>query len=625
MVFLSNLTLYFQDNLYGYFNYRCFIFFKNKKFLFPFLVFGAILISSSCQNPTLTANQQERPPNVLLILTDDQGWGDLAYHGNDSISTPHLDALAKKSNRFNRFYVSPVCAPTRASLLTGRYHLRTGTSWVTHRKEVMRAEETTIAEVFKTAGYSTGCFGKWHNGEQYPNNPNGQGFDEFFGFTAGHWNNYFDTKLTHNGKTVKTEGYITDVFTDKAIDFIHQNKEKPFLCYVPYNAPHSPFQVPDKYFDKYKKIGLTDRNASVHGMVENIDDNVGRLMSTLDSLQLTGKTIVIFFTDNGPNGRRYNGGMKGWKGRVNEGGVRVPCFLSWPNHLPENQDIQPLAAHIDLLPTLADLCKIELPNDLSLDGKSLVPLLQNPNTEWQERPIYTIHSEGKMRMYPGAMRTDHYRLIHNRQQQYELYDMQNDPAEKKDLAATLPDLLDSLKTNYESWFKDATQSGISVPPVPVGFAESPHTFLPAPEAQLSGNVKFQGKMGWANDYIVNWTAKNDAATWDIEVENSGDYEIVVYYNADEATVGSVLSIGVIDENDELISKNVIKIQEAFWAEFLESPDRLKRGEVYEKEWGKLNMEQVKLEKGKVRLRLMLEEMKNGGILEIKGISTLEAK
>ena len=207
-----------------------------------------ILINCSSQNRD-TAKKIESPlPNVLLILTDDQGWGDLSYHNNDSIDTPNLDALAQKSNRFRRFYVSPVCAPTRASLLTGRYHLRTGTSWVTHRKEVMRTEEVTLAEVFKQVGYNTGCFGKWHNGEQYPNDPNGQGFDEFLGFTAGHWNNYFDTSLSHNGKKVKSKGYITDVFTKAAIDFIKNNRKTPFFCYVPYNAPHSPFQLPQSIF-----------------------------------------------------------------------------------------------------------------------------------------------------------------------------------------------------------------------------------------------------------------------------------------------------------------------------------------------------------------------------------------
>ncbi|HLL95021.1 MAG TPA: sulfatase-like hydrolase/transferase, partial [Spirosoma sp.] len=215
-------------------------------------------------------------PNVLFILTDDQGWGDLGLHGNPHVETPHLDQLARDGAQFERFFVSPLCAPTRASLLTGRYHLRTGTVSVTGGWERMNADEQTLAEIFKQNGYATGCFGKWHNGEHYPEDPIGQGFDEFLGFCAGHWNNYFDTELQHNDEMVPTRGFITDVLTDAAIGFIENNKEKPFFCYLPYNAPHSPFQVPDRYFDKCKARGLDDQNACVYGMVENLDDNIGR-------------------------------------------------------------------------------------------------------------------------------------------------------------------------------------------------------------------------------------------------------------------------------------------------------------------------------------------------------------
>ena len=213
---------------------------------------------------------------------------------------PVLDQLATEGIQFERFFVSPLCAPTRASLLTGRYHLRTGTSWVTHRKEVMRSEEETIAEALKKAHYQTGMFGKWHNGEQYPNHPNGQGFDEFLGFCAGHWNNYFNPHLEHNSSTVQREGYINDIFTNAAIDWIKTQEDQPFFCYLAYNTPHSPFQVPDAYFDKYKAKGLTDKNASVYGMCENIDDNIGRLLSALEQNGQRENTIIIFLTDNGP-------------------------------------------------------------------------------------------------------------------------------------------------------------------------------------------------------------------------------------------------------------------------------------------------------------------------------------
>ena len=276
----------------------------------------------------VSCSKTEDPPNIVIILTDDQGWGDIASHGNPDIDTPHLDQLASGGARFDRFFVNPVCAPTRASLLTGRDHLKTGTQWVTYGLENMNAEEVTFGEIFKKAGYQTGLFGKWHNGSHYPMDPKGQGFDTFFGFKMGHLNNYFDTELEYNGTMVKTDGFITDVLTDSALAFIERNQNTPFLAYIPYNAPHSPFQVPDRYFVKYKAQRLDDKNASVYGMVENIDDNIGRVVSKLDELGISDKTIVIFLTDNGPNGgNRFNGNMKGWKAKVDEGGVRVPFFL----------------------------------------------------------------------------------------------------------------------------------------------------------------------------------------------------------------------------------------------------------------------------------------------------------
>ena len=244
-----------------------------------------LLILFSCASPQEETTEEKSSPNVLLILTDDQGWGDLGVHGNPIIQTPVLDDFARKGVEVKNFYVSPLCAPTRASLLTGRYHLRTGTRWVSDGLENMNPEEVTLAEMFKSAGYATGCFGKWHNGAHFPFHPNQQGFDEFIGFCAGHWNNYFNTTLQHNGEPFPTEGYITDVLTDEAIKFIEQSGDEPFFCYVPYNVPHGPFQVPDQYFDKYYNQldtmqDETERNklAAVYGMCENMDANIGRLL-----------------------------------------------------------------------------------------------------------------------------------------------------------------------------------------------------------------------------------------------------------------------------------------------------------------------------------------------------------
>ena len=512
-----------------------------------FLLFCCTLLLIACQTEKETV---ATPPNVIIVMTDDQGWGDLSLHGNDSMSTPNLDAFAKGGIQFDRFYVSPLCAPTRASLLTGRDHLRTGTSWVTHRKEVMRSEEVTIAEIFKDAGYTTGIFGKWHNGEQYPHNPNGQGFDEFYGFTAGHWNNYFDTGLEHNGKKIKSEGYIIDAFTNKAIDFIQDNKEEPFLCYLPYNTPHSPFQVPDKYFDKYKKMGLTDKNACVHGMVENIDDNFGRILKTLQDLDIEENTIVLFLTDNGPNGRRYNGDMRGWKGQLHEGGMRVPLFIQWKNHLPQGKMVKELAGHIDLLPTLMELCGIENDNHQPFDGKSLVALLKEEHVEWAERNFYFVQNNGTLDDYPASVRNNRYRLVKDRQQKIALYDMQEDPSETTDISAQYPAITTQLTQDLENWFKEVTKNGITPELIEVGHSASLKTHLPAPEAKLKGTIQFEGGFGWANDWIKNWTSESDTAVWTIKVVESGQYQLVTKY----ASAATGMSLNATIDNNSVVQK-----------------------------------------------------------------------
>ncbi|MFW5761911.1 MAG: arylsulfatase, partial [Cyclobacteriaceae bacterium] len=385
-----------------------------------------LLLMACDQQNNAVENNQNQSPNVVIILTDDQGWGDVHAHGNDSLQTPTLDFLAQNSQNFDRFYVSPVCAPTRAAMLTGRYPARTGVTGVTNREEVMRAEEVTLAEILQYNGYATGMFGKWHNGEQYPNNPLGQGFNHFFGFTAGHWNNYFNTTLNYNGKMVPTEGYITDLLTDSALVFIDKNQDTPFLCYLAYNTPHSPFQVPEQYFQKYKAMGFDDKNASVYGMVENIDDNVGRVVDQLENLNLIQNTILIFFTDNGPNGHRYNGSMKGVKGWVDEGGIRVPFYLYYPGVYNSPRMIKNIAGHIDILPTVLELCKLEAPADLQLDGKSLVPLMQDDTKNWQQRSIYTNWG-GK-----GSLRNDKYRMVVQSGDTM-LFDMFHDPGQHRDI------------------------------------------------------------------------------------------------------------------------------------------------------------------------------------------------
>ncbi len=518
-----------------------------------------LLFSSSIivQNsfPALSREQQEKRPNILLILTDDQGYGDLRCHGNEKVSTPVLDKLASQSLRFDRFMVCPYSSFSRASLLTGRYPLRTGVLSVTRGLEFARPEEVTIAEVLKKADYATGCFGKWHIGEHFPSTPNGQGFDEFFGIPQGHANFYFDPQLNHNGKQVQTKGFITDILTDSTLSFIEKHQSEPFFCYVPFNAPHSPFQVPDRYFDKYTAMGLDGRNASIYGMVENVDENIGRLLAKLDELSLSENTIVIFLTDNGAEGdvgSRYNAGMRGMKGSVHEGGMRVPFFIRWPGKI-KPKTVDRIGAHVDLLPTIAELCGIKKLKTLPLDGRSLVPLFDGSEPNWPDRLIFA-RSAGWKKMveykdslitniepYGGTVRTQRWRAV-NEGKGWQLYDMQNDRSESKDLAKTFPDTLSKLSNAYDEWFVDVTKKPISRPLIPVGYKGHPDVELPAPEAFFTKGISWYNKYGFAYDWLTGWKSKDDLIWWNINVVKSGYYNVSIDYTCSDAAVGTKLQV-----------------------------------------------------------------------------------
>ncbi|MBN2330168.1 MAG: arylsulfatase [Candidatus Omnitrophica bacterium] len=549
-------------------------------------------------------------PNVLLIMTDDQGWGDIHSHGNDLIDTPVLDRLAASGARFDRFYVSPVCAPTRASLLTGRYHLRTAVHGVTRGYETMRSEETTLAEILRAAGYRTGCFGKWHNGAHYPQHPNGQGFDEFIGFCAGHWNNYFDATLERNGKPFKAQGYITDALTDYAIEFIRSNRDRPFFCYVPYNAPHSPWQVPDRYFDKYKARGLDDTTACAYAMCENVDDNLGRLLQTLDQLKLAGDTIVLFLTDNGPNSDRYNGDMKGRKGSAHEGGIRVPLFVRWPGRIEPGRVIQPIASHLDLLPTLAHLCGAPLHVEKPLDGKNLASLLEGDGRDWPDRMIFT-HWGNR-----GSARTQRWRA-HVQGQKWELYDMIADPGQKNEVGQEHPAVLKKLRAAYERWYKDATKDGFDPIPTSVGCPESPEVVLPGHEAFLmpeaGDGISYVGKSGWANDWVTNWTSVEAYPSWEIDVVREGNYEITLMYTCAEENLGAKIQV-------EAGGKKIGGIVDrAHDPEPLPSPDRVPRKEVFEKVWAPLNLGIMRLPQGRTQLCVKALTIPGETVMDLKAV------
>jgi arylsulfatase A-like enzyme len=573
-----------------------------------FFVLWAILLLF----PKVTFSQKT-PPNVLLILSDDQGWGDLACNGNTFVETPNLDKLSKAGASLKNYYVSPLCAPTRASLLTGRYHLRTGVVSVSKGLEAMNSNETTLAELFKANNYATGIFGKWHNGKHIGQTPMDQGFDQFFGFIGGHWSNYFDTKLQKNDQMVPTTGYITDVLTNAAINFIDQNKEQPFFCYLPYNAPHSPYQVPDQYFDKYKAKGLNNELATVYGMVDNMDQNIGRLLAYLEEKKLADNTIVIFMTDNGPNGVRYNGIMKGTKSSVNEGGMRVPCYIKWPNVIKPETSIEALTGHIDIYPTLQKLCSLKQIPTKPLDGIDLSKVLLGKKTLKDNRFIYSHvnHLNFELPHYPGAVRTPTYRLVYLDSNKPELYNMQKDPSQLTNIAQLEPKTVEKLSKKYLKWFKESTRNLDLTRPIPLN-KRAAH--LTADEAKLGGKLYYNEGHGWVHDYIVNWKTPSDTLTWNIAVEKDGPYALGLECNTFKESIGQ--AVKAFTETEAI--ENTLNNEGRF--ENVPSPDRIARKEMFErKHWNTENIGVLNLKKGNNTIKIVAPNAKGLAISEVNGI------
>lgn len=573
-------------------------------------------------------------PNVVLVLTDDQGYGDLSIHGNPHLQTPHIDGLAKSGVQFERFYVNSFCAPTRAALLTGRYPLRTGVFGVTHNKEAMRINETTIAEALKTAGYRTACIGKWHNGEQFPFTPPGQGFDEFFGFHNGHINNYFNTTLIRGSQPESTQGYISDTLTDEAIRFIRKNKTTPFFCYLSFNAPHSPYQVPDKYYDKFREKGLSEKVAAFYGMCENIDDNVGRLLATLDQLRLAENTIVLFLTDNGGTAGVpiYNAGMRGGKTSVHEGGCRVPLFVRWPAKLTKPHVVKELASHIDIYPTLLDLCGVTPPKGLPVDGVSLRPLLEGHANDWPERVLFTHNPISETNQYPGAVRTPRYRLVRTirgrqggssatqRDQDappWQLFDMQKDPGEKHNIAKEHPQVVQKLSRLYEAWIEDTRKPGLERLPLSIGYEEENPVVLNAPQVHIEGDLRFDHGPGFAHDWITGWSDTKASVMFDLEVIQGGPYKLSLLY-ATEKPEGDV-TLKILTTGSKKLETTVkLPPQEA---PIIPLPHRDERShERYvNRKWKPRPLTTVQLPKGPVQLFLKAADLPAGQSLDFKGL------
>ncbi|HKB02580.1 MAG TPA: arylsulfatase [Gemmataceae bacterium] len=563
----------------------------------------------------LPATAADRP-NVLVILTDDQGWGDLSLNGNTNLKTPNVDSLARDGARFDRFFVQPVCSPTRADFLTGRYHPRGGVRHVTSGGERLNLDEKTIADAFKAAGYATGCFGKWHNGSQYPYHPLGRGFDEYYGFTSGHWGHYFDPPLDHNGQPVTGKGYIADDLTNRAIDFIDRHKERPFFCYLAYNTPHSPMQVPDPYWQRFEKAELKLRHQgpkedlghtrAALAMCENLDDNVGRLLQGLTDRKLADNTIVVYFQDNGPNGWRWNGGMRGRKGSTDEGGVRSPLLVRWPAKIKTGTEVKPIAAAIDLLPTLSDLAGVKRVGDKPLDGVSLAPLLLGTADTTKDRTVFN-HWNGRV-----SARTQQYRL----DDQGRLYDMAADPGQTNDVARDHPDVARRLTDAVAAWRKDvlAGIAGKDDRPFPVGYPELPAAILPARDGVPHGGVRRSA--GAPNcSFFTHWTATDDRMTWDVEVATPGRYEAVVYHTCPKEAVGSTIALTL---NGSTWTRKTTAAHDPPLVGAAQ--DRVPRaGESYVKDFKPLPLGVVKLKKGRGTLTLRATDISGKGVMDVRSV------
>ncbi|HXG10677.1 MAG TPA: arylsulfatase [Gemmataceae bacterium] len=558
----------------------------------------------------------EARPNIVVILADDQGWGDLSIHGNTNLSTPHIDSLARDGALFERFFVSPVCSPTRAEFLTGRYHPRGGVWSTSTGGERLDLDERTIAEIFRAAGYATGAFGKWHNGSQYPYHPNGRGFDEYYGFTSGHWGDYFSPPLEHNGRPVRGNGYITDDLTDHALAFIEANRNRPFFCYLPYNTPHSPMQVPDPFWKKFERADLKLRHSgqkedlnmtrAALAMCENIDANVGRLLRKLDELKLAEKTIVLYFSDNGPNSWRWNGGMRGRKGSTDEGGVRSPLLVRWPGHIRPGTRIIPIAAAIDLLPTLAELAGVKVVGNKPLDGISLAPLLLGKAGDWPDRLIFS-HWNGNV-----SVRTQRYRL----DAAGRLYDMTKDPGQERDLSREQPEVAGKLAEAVARWKREvlAELPKRDDRPFPVGYREFPTTPLPARDGVPHGNVRRSARAPNCS-YFTNWTSLDDRLTWDIEVATAGRYEAIVYYTCPAADVGSTIELSFKGSTLEG------KVAEAHDPPLYGAAnDRVPRvGESYMKDFRPLRLGVIPLSQGRGTLTLRAIRIPGKQVMEVRAV------
>lgn len=475
--------------------------------LLPLLALVALLALVLAPAPSVQAGLAGSKPNLVLVVTDDQGYPPLAAHGHPWLKTPHLDTLHGESARFTRFLVAPTCSPTRSAIMTGRHPEKNGITHTILERERMTLDATILPQVLKTAGYTSGIFGKWHLGDEAEYQPGKRGFDEVFIHGAGGigqaydcscadapGNLYTDPAIRHNGRFVRTEGFCTDVFFTAALGWIKTKAaaKEPFFCYLATNAPHGPFIAPEKNAKRFTDLGFGKEQAGFYGMVENIDENMGRLHAKLAEWGLAESTVVIFMSDNGMTGGGsgqvgkdlapgfpfYNAGMKGLKGSTDEGGARVPFFVRWPGKIEAGREIDRIASHIDVLPTLAALAGARLPEG-QVEGRSLLPLLEGKTDGWEDRYLFnhvcrwpTGADPEDFRDVNFSVRSQKYRYVGARggggggkgkgkkgaaatPAGPELYDMEADPGQTKNLVAEHPGIAGAMQAAFDRYWTEA--------------------------------------------------------------------------------------------------------------------------------------------------------------------------
>ncbi|MEM6469010.1 MAG: arylsulfatase [Planctomycetota bacterium] len=584
---------------------------------------GAVVIAGS--------PEESQRPNVVVILTDDQGWGDLSCHGNQNLATPHLDSLARDGVSFENFYVCAVCAPTRAEFLTGRYYPRTGVSGVSLGQERLNPEETTIAEVFKDAGYLTGAFGKWHNGTQSPYHPNNQGFDEFYGFTSGHWGHYYSPPLDHNGRIVRGEGFVVDDFTNRAIRFIEaaSHSSKPFFCYLPINTPHAPMMVDDRYYSKFENLDPNPAHREPEkedvmmtraalAMVENIDWNVGRLLAKLNELRLDERTIVIFFSDNGPNSYRWNGGMKGKKGSIDEGGLRSPLLMRWKGKISPATKVTQIAGSIDLLPTLVSLASVSLSSNRRLDGIDLSAPILGEDVSPPNRSLYSVMRDRV------SVRSQRFRLDAKGQ----LFDIKNDRGQTRDVALRHPEQLRLLKEQQKAFSLLAKREfeRYKNRPFLVGYAGS--TILPARDGTCHGSIRRSVKSP-NNSFFTQWSGEDGYIRWRTDVLRSATYRVIVNYTCRTEDVGVKLAIRAIrkeatpdtsQQRTQTESVATATVVQAFDPPLYDkSRERVANSHYFVKDFRPLELGSLDLKAGKTEFRLTASEFTGERAVDVHSI------